>query len=99
MIDYIGSNRNQTKAPAKSGAFWPGDLTSRLIPDKLSRTLYAKVRKDGRAAGLFEDEKCSRPVDDAEIAALIPQLRFLPGLEKGKAAEGTLSFELGRRTD
>ena len=99
VIDYIGSNRNQTKAPTKSLAFWPGDLTSRVIPDKLSRTLYAKVRKDGRAAGLFEDEKCTRPVDDAEIAALAPELRFLPGLEKGKAAEGILPFKLGRRTD
>jgi len=96
VIDYIGSNRDQSKSATKAKTFWPGDLTTRLISEKLSRTLYARVRKDGRAAGIYEDEACTQAVEDQEIAALAPELRFLPALEKGKAVAGILSFRLGR---
>lgn len=95
VIEYIGDNRDQTKAPLKARGFWPADLHSRLVPDKLTRNLYAKVDKDGHALGLFEDENCARPVADAEIAAVTPELRFLPALQKGRPVAGIALIKLG----
>jgi hypothetical protein len=96
VIEYAVRNRDQTKAPAKARGFWPTDLHTRLIPDKLARTLFVKVGKDGKTLGLFEDEACARPVADPELAALKPELRFLPALAKGKAVEGVLPVKLGQ---
>ena len=95
VLEYIGNNRDQTKAPLKAKAFWPADLSSRLVPDKLSRTLYVKVNKEGHALGLFDDEICAKPVADADIAALTPELCFLPALQKGKPVVSVAPIRLG----
>jgi hypothetical protein len=56
-----------------------------------------KVGKDGKALGLFEDKACNRPISDKELTELTPELRFLPGLEKGKPVESTAAVKLGAR--
>lgn len=95
VIQHIGTNREKTRAPVKAKGFWPADLPRRLSSDALGRTLYAKVGKDGMALGLFDDEACARPVNDAELTAVIPELRFLPALEKGKPVAGVATLKLG----
>jgi hypothetical protein len=97
IIQHISGNRDQTKAPAKSSFFWPKDLSSRLHPDNRTRTVFVKVGKDGKALGLFEDKACNRPISDKELTELTPELRFLPGLEKGKPVESVAAVKLGAR--
>jgi hypothetical protein len=95
VIQHVTSNRNETEGPVKAAAFWPDDLHSRLNPERLSRTIFVKVGKDGRPLGMFEDESCSKPVADPELAAVTPELRFFPGLEKGKPTESVAAVRLG----
>jgi len=95
VIQYVGAHRGETSGPAKAKAFWPADLHSHLLPDQLSRLLFVKVGKDGRAIGMFEDESCTKPVADAELAAVTPALRFFPALENGKPAQGVATVKLG----
>lgn len=97
VIQHITANRSRTQAPAKASFFWPADLSSRFLPDKLSRTLYVKVTKTGHATGIYEDDACRQPVADAEIAALAPELHFLPALDNGKPVEGVAAVKLGPR--
>lgn len=97
VIQHITANRHRTKAPAKATFFWPRDLSSRVLPDKLTRQVYVKVDRTGRAVGIFEDEACRQPVADAEIAALTPELRFFPALQDGKSIEGLAAIKLGTR--
>jgi len=95
VIQHIGTNRDKTKSPIKAKGFWPADLPRRLSPGALDRRLYVKVGKDGMVLGLFDDEACSRPVNDAELTAVVPELRFLPALEKGKPVVGVAALKLG----
>lgn len=95
VIQHIGTNREKTKAPVRAKGFWPADLPRRLSADALSRTLFVKVGKDGMVLGLFDDEACTRPVKDAELSVVAPELRFLPALEKGKPVVGVAALKLG----
>ncbi|HTX66639.1 MAG TPA: hypothetical protein VMD31_12775 [Opitutaceae bacterium] len=97
--DYAARNRNQTLPPAPAKAFWPGDLPARLSVKKLDRTLYVKVDKDGRVAGFFDDAACIRPVNDAELEAVRPELHFFPALAKGKSIESVVAFNLGQHVE
>jgi hypothetical protein len=97
VIQHINGNRDRTKGPTKAGFFWPGDLASRLLPDKLRRTIYVRVGKLGQVHGIFEDEACQQPVGDPDIAQLAPELRFFPALDKGKPVEGIAAVTLGPR--
>lgn len=98
VIDYAGRNRELTVEPSPAKAFWPADLSARLTAEKLDRILYVKVRKDGTAAGLFEDQACTQAVGDAALEAVLPDLRFQPALAKGKPVEGVVMMKLGRKT-
>lgn len=82
--------------PVRARSFWPNDLHTRLLPDQLGRTLYIQVGKDGMTQKIFEDDECKTPITDTEIAALTPELHFMPALEKGKAVEGVAQLTLGR---
>jgi hypothetical protein len=97
VIQHITNHRNQTREPAKAQFFWPADLSTRLLPDKLTRTVYVKVDKTGKALGIFEDEAGRTPASDPEIAGLAPELRFFPALDKGKPVEGIAAVKLGSR--
>jgi len=46
------------------------------------------VGKDGRALGMFEDESCAKPLADAELAALTPELRFFPPWKRASRPRG-----------
>jgi hypothetical protein len=93
VIQHITANRGQTRAPAKARFFWP-DLSSRLLPEKLTRMVYVKVNKQGHALGIFEDEACQQPVADPDIAPLSSELRFFPALDQGKPVEGIAAVKL-----
>ena len=95
VIQHITANRDQTKDPAEAKAFWPGQLQNRVPADMLSRIFFVKVGPNGRALGLFEDKDCAQPVTNAGLVALIPELRFLPALTKGKPVVGIAPVKLG----
>jgi hypothetical protein len=95
VIQHISGSREKTLPAIKSSFFWPQDLHSRLSATQLSRTIFVKVGKDGKATGIFEDKACSRPIPDKGIAQLASELRFLPALEKGKPTESIAALKLG----
>jgi len=97
--DYAARNRNQTLPPAPAKAFWPADLPARLPVMKLDRTLYVKVDRNGGVAGFYDDAGCTRPVNDAELEAVRPDLHFFPALAKGKSIESVVAFNLGQHVE
>lgn len=98
-LDYAVRNRHKTLPPTPAGSFWPADISARLPAKDLGRTYYVKVDKNGRAVGYFDDQAGVRPVRDAELDAVRPELRFNPALNKGKPVEGIVAVNLGRGPD
>lgn len=96
VAEYATLNKGKTVPPSPSTAFWPTDLSTRLSAEQRNRTLYAKVGKDGIASGLYEDQACTRSVQDTGLEAVRADLRFHPALEKGKPAEGVVAVNFGR---
>ncbi len=99
LVDYATRHRDQTRPPAPAGAFWPRDLAARLPGRELDRLLYVKVRQDGRVAGFYGDQACTRPVRDATLEAVRTDLRFEPALDYGKPVEGVIVLNLGQHID
>ncbi|HVZ65524.1 MAG TPA: hypothetical protein VG936_13225 [Lacunisphaera sp.] len=88
LIDYSTRNRDKSLAPVAAPIFWPEDARARLHAAAGERPFYVRVGPDGRPVGAFEDEGCARPLANAEAAAVVAELRFLPALEQGKPAAG-----------
>ncbi len=99
IVDYVSQNRDQTRPPAPTRDFWPGDLAARLTAKGLNRPVFVKVGKDGKASGFFDDQGCTRPINDPELEAVRPDLHFYPALAKGKATESVVAFDLGQHVE
>lgn len=99
VADYVVQNRDKTLAPTPARAFWPRNLSKRLTASELDRPLYVKVGADGRVAGFYDNQACTRPLRDADLEAVRPELHFQPALKKGKPVEGVVEFNLGRRIE
>jgi len=85
-IDYFRGHKNST-LPATPAVGRPDRLTlARLTPNQLKATYFVKVIKNGRPGGVFADEECTQPADEA-VAALFASARFYPALADGKAVD------------
>jgi len=67
-----------------------------LTPNQLTRTFYAKVTSDGSLLGIFADEDCSAPLEDAEVLTAAHEVFFMPALEAGKPVDGVARVRLSR---
>lgn len=86
-IDYFRGHKGESM-PATPAVGRPDRLElARLGLKQLEAVYFAKVDKTGRPGGVFVDEECSQPADEA-VAALAGGVRYYPALEQGKAVNG-----------
>jgi hypothetical protein len=86
-IDYFRDHKGETM-PATPAVGRPDRLElARLGPKQLEAAYFVKVDKAGHPGGVFIDEKCSQPADEA-VATLAREVRYYPALEQGKAVDG-----------
>lgn len=92
--DYVAQNGKASRSATMALDFWPRDLAARVPAAKLAQKFYVRVSTEGRALGAFSDLDCTRPLSDADIEAVLPDLRFLPALAGGKPVEGVAIVKL-----
>jgi hypothetical protein len=95
LVEHLADPDKATQPPVPAREFWPADLPARLNADNLNRILFAQVDKHGHATGAFHDRAGKLRITDADIVALLPELRFLPALENGKPVPGVCQINLG----
>lgn len=86
---------DESSPPLPARDFWPADLTARLAEGNRNRLVHVRVDQAGRPTGVFHDAEGRLPVTDTDIVALLPELRFLPALAKGKPVSGVCRVNLG----
>lgn len=96
VIEYVGRHRDATLSPRALKSYVPTDIRLRLPEQKINRTLYVKVGKDGRATGAFLDEACAKKISDPDLEEVLLNLRFNPALHKGRAVEGVAPVNLAQ---
>jgi hypothetical protein len=97
VVGHLTDLKDRTQAPLPARDFWPADLAARLSEGNRNRLVYVRVNKDGLATGAYHDADGKLPVTDADIVALLPELRFLPALNQGKPGPGMCRVNLGER--
>lgn len=97
LAAHLADLRSATQPPLPARDFWPADLAARLGEENRNRLVFIRVDREGRPAGVFHDAESRLPVTDADITALLPELRFLPALEKGKPVAGVCRVNLGEQ--
>ena len=86
-IDYFRGHKTDS-LPATPAVGRPDKQElSRLTPKQIEATYFVKVNKTGRPGGVFADEECTQPADEA-VAALAGATRYYPALDQGKAVDG-----------
>jgi len=92
-IDYFRGHKSST-LPATAAVGRPDKQElARLTPNQVKATYFVKVNKNGRPGGVFTDEECSQPADEA-VGALVTAARFYPALAEGKAVDGVARMVL-----
>jgi hypothetical protein len=76
----------------------PADLPALLAEGKYGATYYVKVSKDGLARGIFLDPGCSEKTGDPYLESAVKNIRFKPGLDKGRPVDGIAPLKLGQLT-
>jgi hypothetical protein len=94
-VEYVLGHKGATLPAEPAGANLPEDLRLRVSDAQLNQTVYAKVSKDGTAAGFFLDPLCSQRVADGYLNSVATYVHFNPALEKGQAVDGVSAFRLG----
>jgi len=93
MIDYLHGHKGDT-LPATPAIGRPARLElAKLTPNQVKAPYFVKVAKTGLPGGVFADEECSQPADEA-VAALAGAARYYPALEQGKAVDGVARLVL-----
>lgn len=95
VVEYLGAHKHATLPAAPVAGTLPLAQRRRLTVDQLNQVFYARVTKDGSLAGLYRDEACTRPLDDAATLAAAGEVFFQPALDQGKPVEGTARVRLG----
>jgi len=92
-IDYFRGHKTST-LPATAAVGRPDKQElARLTPNQVKATYFVKVNKNGHPGGVFADEECSQPADEA-VASLVVAARFYPALTEGKAVDGVARITL-----
>lgn len=98
LVEHLAQLRSATQPPQPARDFWPAGLTARLQEENRNRFVWIGVDRVGRAAGVFHDEDGRLPVTDPDILEILPELRFLPALARGKAVPGVCRTNLGEQS-
>lgn len=95
LVEHLADPRRRTQAPEPARDFWPADLAARLAPENHNRLVHVRVDPEGRVTGVFHDPDGRLPVKEGDIAAVLPELRFLPALDRGRPVPGMCRVNLG----
>jgi len=95
VMEHIGGHKGATVPAAVVSGSLSSGTRQRLSPEQLKRRLYVKVSKDGLLLGVFSDEGCTLPVDEAVTTAALGEVFFTPALQAGKPADGVARVRLG----
>ncbi len=98
VADYIGQHRGATLRPALVAKPSAAELRSKLTSEKLDRTFFVKVGKDGKPLGAYVDSSCAERLRDPDVQTVVEALRFNPALEQGKPVEGAVPVHLNLPT-
>lgn len=94
LIDHLATHKDATLPPQPVAGSVPASVKSRLGPDQLQRTCYARVSKEGLLLGVYADEGVSLPLADEGLAAAFSAVLFKPALAQGKPMEGVVRVRL-----
>jgi hypothetical protein len=94
LIEYLSANKGASLPPTLTLSRIPPELQARAAAGQLADTCYVKVTKEGKPGELFADPACTRPLDDAELARVVRELRFKPALLNGKPVPGVATLAL-----
>jgi hypothetical protein len=92
LLEHLSQHKHDSAPASPAVADVPARLREQLRAD--SRTYYAKITKDGRAAGVYSDAGCTEPVTDAAVLEAFSSARFKPAIDKGTAIDGVASVKL-----
>jgi len=98
MVEYIGAHKGETLPALPAMGSLPADLPALLAEGKYGATYYVKVSKDGLARGIFLDPGCSEKTGDPYLESAVKNIRFKPGLDKGRPVDGIAPLKLGQLT-
>ena len=68
--------------------------TRSRLGEQFTRAFFVKVSKDGLPGGAFTDSLCNQKIEDPYLLAVIKDLRFRPGLQKGQPVEAVARVNL-----
>ncbi len=94
VVGYVQNHRGATLQAEPLKTTLPAVLRERLAAEKLSRSFYVRVGKNGMPVGAFADEACVEKITDPDLAAAASALRFNPALKQGKPVEGVAPVRL-----
>jgi hypothetical protein len=95
-IEYVCAPKGETLSATPVMGRLPSDLPAQIAGGKYRETLYVRVSKEGLAADAFQDQSCSRKVDDPYVQAVVRAIRFKPALEKGRPVESVTPLNLAQ---
>ena len=89
---YISGHKGDTLRATPALGRLDRNERAKLKPIQWETIYYAKIAKDGRPLGTFQDEACSQPVEDT-VGALAQNVRYYPAMKSGEPVEGTARLE------
>jgi hypothetical protein len=93
-MEHASANKGATLPASAVRGTLSDEQRQRLSHEQLTRTLFAKVSKDGAVLGVYSDADCSQPLDDASSKAVTNDLFFKPALREGKPTDGVAKLRL-----
>jgi hypothetical protein len=88
VVSHLRAHKGATLPAAAAPGTLPPALREGMNYDQLTRYVYAKVASDGALLGVFADEECTTPLENAGTAAALGEIFFVPALEAGKPVDG-----------
>jgi hypothetical protein len=95
VIEHLSTNKGATVPAVAVPGTLPRGRRQALSLDQLNRLCYAKIADDGSLLGVYLDEGCQQPLEDAGTQAAFGDVFFKPALEKGKPVGGVVRCTLG----
>jgi len=94
VIEHMGAHKQGTVPASVVRGGLSAAVRGRLTAEKLERTCYVKVSKDGTLLGVFADEGCAQPLEDADTIGVLADSFFRPALVEGKPVDGVARVRL-----
>jgi len=90
LLDHVANHRHETVPAQPVWSLAPPELTSAVDPARFDVSLTVDIDAEGQLVAIHDTDQI---VTDA-IRALVRELTFLPALENGQPAPGTIGLNL-----